>query len=244
MPAQHDLTLIPEDVLRTSRLNEQERKYIMENMGKSRRDVEISPPDRPANASACAFVLDRMRDEIPEVQGLVKERLKASLEFDKVMEGRRAQFGYVDYDNIGIGAGVGQHSELDIFDVVLSEKTRPKDGVDWASIYRSEDGGPVVVNPKALLANRKVECQWCDHVSTGERAVQVMGKHVSDAHRDNQKEWREKVMPQIKKQFETVEGMIKAGAESALATPAVDPRIADAALPTPGGTTKMDAKDV
>ena len=190
MPTRQEQHVLPEDTLKVSRLNRQEREFLIKHMGSPKRVVEDDPPARPCEPHTLMAILDRLRDEPKPIRDVITDRLQISLEYEEKKKNRMDAFGYIDYDNVGVGLGLGQTKEEQMFDVSLSIRETP-DEYDWASEFRAPGAGPVIADSKEFRRNQRIYCHWCEENYSGERAASQMGLHIYHKHREFKPIWDE-----------------------------------------------------
>lgn len=184
--------LLPNDVLKTSRINVATRTFLIgEGYGSEEcligKKPSAAPPyKRPIHPLEVETVLMRLWDEEAEVQQKVVDAFRESLKFEDLKEARKRQFGYVDYENIGVGNATGQTQEIARFDVPLTARISPVDGHDWAEGYGDAPDTD-------RLAELELPCldPDCDfHTPWDKSAPRIMGTHIHHQHPGNKKNWK------------------------------------------------------
>lgn len=188
MASPQEQQLLPDDVLKVSRLNISEREFLLKHMGQPKSIVEDNPPPRPVEPHTMMTLLDRLRDEPSHVRNRIAERIEASLDYEQKKKNRLDAFGTIDYENVGVGLGTGQTAEEQMFDVILSAKEMPT-GEDWAADFRVPGAGPVIADSRVFKENLRIWCPWCEETMSGNRAMSAMGLHVYHKHRESKPEW-------------------------------------------------------
>lgn len=187
MPTHQETLLLPEDTLKVSRMNIEERQYVLDHMGDPKRVIEDEPPDRPVDPDTMMAVLDRLRDEPKPIRDTIKDRIESSLQYEETKHSRLETFGTIDYTNVGVGPGTGQTYEEMMFDVALSVKEAPT-SEDWAADHRAP-GGTVIADSRVFRENQRIWCPWCEETHSGKQAMSAMGLHVYHKHREHKAEW-------------------------------------------------------
>lgn len=187
--------LFPNDVFKTSRCSPEERMWLLgrgygasETMiGKKPSAMEEAPPEKPVHPLTCRAVLERLWDIDEELQGKVLAALEESLRFEEVKANRARMFNRIDYENIGVGKGIGETVEISRFDVVLNEQVTPTAGVDWAAGLG--EAPKAVTDPVSEL---RLNCPVCDFFEPwSNHAARSVGQHVHRHHPEKKKEWKE-----------------------------------------------------